>query len=74
MITLPSHTSHAFQLLGVVCFKTFKTAIKRGKYTTIFSRNYIEPDKMALVGWVDKVLDHALIRKNIMSRFKGTWI
>jgi hypothetical protein len=37
-------------------------------------RNYIEPDKITLAGWVDKALDLALTRKNIMSRFKGTWI
>jgi hypothetical protein len=60
--------------LDVAYFKPFKTVIKRGKDTTIFSRNYIKPDKIALAGWVDKILNHALIRKNIMSRFKGTWI
>jgi hypothetical protein len=30
--------------------------------------NYVEPNKIALVGWVDKVLDHVLIKKNITSK------
>jgi hypothetical protein len=45
-----------------------------GKDIAIFNRNYIELDKIALARWVDKALNHALIRKNIMSRFKGTGI
>jgi hypothetical protein len=32
--------------------------------------NYVEPNKIALVGWVDKVLDHILIKKNITSKSK----
>ncbi len=38
------------------------------------SKNYIEPYKITLVGWINKTLDLALTRKNIMSRFKGTRI
>jgi hypothetical protein len=37
-------------------------------------RNYTKLDKITLVGWVNKALNLALIRKNIMSRFKGTRI
>jgi len=37
----------------------------------MFNRNYIELNKIALAGWVNKVLDQALIRKNIMLKFKG---
>jgi hypothetical protein len=37
----------------------------------MFSRNYIEPNKLALARWVDKALDQALTRKNIMLGFKG---
>jgi hypothetical protein len=29
MITLPSHTSHAFQPLDVSCFQPFKIAFKK---------------------------------------------
>ncbi len=36
--------------------------------------NYIKLDKITLAGWVSKTLNVTLIRKNIMSRFKGTWI
>ncbi len=31
MITLPSHTSHALQLLDVAYFKFFKTTLKKNK-------------------------------------------
>jgi hypothetical protein len=40
----------------------------------MFNRNYIELDKIALVQWVNKVLDQTLIKKNIMLKFKGTRI
>jgi hypothetical protein len=29
MITLPSHTSHALQLLNATCFKPFKTTFRK---------------------------------------------
>jgi hypothetical protein len=54
---LPSHTSHALQPLYLACFKPFKTAFIKERYTTIINRNYIEPDKIVLVGWMDKTLD-----------------
>jgi len=34
-------------------------------------RNYIKPNKITLGRWVDKTLDLALTRKNIMLGFKG---
>ncbi len=37
-------------------------------------RNYTKPNKIALVGWVDKALNLALTRQNIMLRFKGIGI
>ncbi len=37
-------------------------------------RNYIEPNKITLARWVDKTLDLALTRQNIMSGFKGIGI
>jgi len=55
MIILPLHTSHAFHPLDiVVCFKPFKIIFKRERNTKMFSRNYIEPNKIASIGWVDK--------------------
>jgi hypothetical protein len=37
--------------------------------------NVIEPNKITLLGWVDKALDQALTKKNIISRFRviGIW-
>jgi hypothetical protein len=66
LITLFSHTSHAFQLLGVACFKLFKIVFKRERNTTMVSRNYIELDKITLVRWVHKALNQALMRQNII--------
>jgi len=37
MITLPSHTSHAFQPLDVACFKPFKIAFRK---ETMVKRTY----------------------------------
>jgi hypothetical protein len=58
----------------VVCFKPFKTTFKKEKDIAMVRRNYIKPNKITLAGWVDKTLDLAFIRKNIMSKFKGTRI
>jgi hypothetical protein len=74
MITLPSHASHALQPLDVACFKPFKTAFRKEKNTTMVWRNYIQLDKITLVGCVDKALDQTLTRKNTMLGFKGTRI
>ncbi len=75
MIILPLHTSHAFHPLNiVVCFKLFKIIFKRERNTTMFSKNYIELNKITSVGWVDKAFHQAFTRKNIMSRLKNTRI
>jgi hypothetical protein len=64
MFTLPSHTSHALQPLDIACFKPFKSTFRKEKKdTTMINRNYIEPNKIVLVGWVDKALDQILLRK-----------
>jgi hypothetical protein len=63
MITLPSYTSHAFQPLDVACFKPFETVFKKEKDITMVRRNYTEPGKITLAGWVDKALDLALTKK-----------
>jgi hypothetical protein len=40
MITLPLHTSHALQPLGVACFKPLKIAFKKEKNRTMVRKNY----------------------------------
>ncbi len=74
LIILPSHTSHALQPLDVACFKLFKTTFRKERDTTMFKRNDTKPKKITLIDWVNKTLDQALTRKNIMSRFKGIGI
>jgi len=63
MITLPSHTSHAFQPLDVACFKPFKTTFKKEKNIVVVNRNHIEPYKITLARWVDEALDLAFTKK-----------
>jgi hypothetical protein len=60
MVILFSHTPHAFQPLDVACFKSFKTIFRKKKHTTMVTRKYIAPNKITLVGWVDKSLNQAL--------------
>jgi hypothetical protein len=33
-----------------------------------------EPDKITLVGWVEKALDQSLTKQNIQAEFKGIGI
>jgi hypothetical protein len=70
MVTLPSHTLHAFQPLDVAYFKPFKIAFKKERYASMVNNNYSKPDKITLVAWVDQTL----VKKNIISRFKITGI
>jgi hypothetical protein len=41
----------------------------------MINKKYIELDNIIVVGWVNNILDQALSRKNIISRFKniGIW-
>jgi hypothetical protein len=64
MITLPSHTFHAFQPLDVACFKPFKITFKKEKNIVVVNRSHIEPYKITLARWVDKALDLALTKEN----------
>ncbi len=53
MITLPSHTSHALQLLDMSCFKPFKIAFRKVKDVVMFKNNHMELDKIIIARWVD---------------------
>jgi hypothetical protein len=48
--------------------------IKKMKDDAMVKNNRCEPNKCTLVGWVDKVLEHALTKKNINNKFKVTII
>jgi len=74
MITLPLCKFHALQPLNVICFKPFKIAFRKERYTTMVRRNYTKLYKITLAGWVDKALNLALIKKNVISWFKGVQI
>ncbi len=62
MITLPLCKFHALQPLDVICFKPFKIAFRKERYTIMVKRNYTKLYKITLVRWVDKSLNLALIR------------
>jgi hypothetical protein len=74
MITLPLCKFHALQPLDVICFKPFEIAFRKERYTTMVRRNYKKLYKITLIGWVDKSLNLALIRKNVILGFKGVQI
>ncbi len=58
----------------MACFKPFKIAFRKERDITLVKRNYTKLDKLKLVGWVNKALNLALTRNNIMSGFKGMGI
>jgi hypothetical protein len=70
MVTLLSHTSHAFQPLDVTCFKPFKNAYKRERNFAMVVNNYFELNKITLARWADKALEKSLKKYNIKSRFR----
>ncbi len=74
MITLPSHTFHALQALNVSYFKPFKTRFKKVTNTTMARNNYMELDKITLVGCMDQALNQSLTKQNIKPRFRATCI
>jgi hypothetical protein len=53
MVTFPTHTSHALQPLDVFCFKPFKITFKKERDVTMSKSNYMELDKINLVGWIN---------------------
>jgi len=54
----------------VSCFKPFKTTFRKEKDNSMVKNNYIEPNKVTFIGWVDKALDLALCKKNIKNGFQ----
>jgi len=67
--TLPSHTLHILQPLHMFLSKSFKIAFKRARESTMARNNYIEFNKVTLVGWLTKALEKCLNKQNIKSRF-----
>jgi hypothetical protein len=58
------------QPLDVTCFKPFKIASRKEHNVTMAKNNLLEPNKITLVEWVDKVLQQYLKKENMKSRFK----
>ncbi len=75
MVTLLSHTSRALQPLDMSWFKIFKTTFRKEKDSAMSKNICKEPNKIVLVGWVEKTLDLGLSKQNIKYGFKviGIW-
>jgi len=69
LLTLPSHASHALQLLDVTCFKPFKMSFRayRDKWTVDHKGQM--PIKENLAQWVSWGLRRALSTQNITKGF-----
>jgi hypothetical protein len=52
-------------------FKTFKTPFRKERNITMVRKNYTKPNKITLAKWVDKTLDLAFVRQNIVLGFKN---
>jgi len=74
MVILLAHTSHALQPLNMSCFKPFKFAFRKERDSSMVRFNYLEPNKVTLVSWVDKALNQSLSKQNILSEFRATWV
>jgi hypothetical protein len=74
LLILPSHTSHALQLLDVAVFKPFKHHFR--EYRDLWtSRNLDQPaKKTTLVQWVSLALQKALSSSNIRKGFNAIGI
>jgi hypothetical protein len=59
---------HDLEPLDVSCFKPFKTTFRKVKDVAMSRNNRMEPDKITLDGWVDKVLEQS-VQKNIKFGF-----
>jgi hypothetical protein len=74
MIILPSHTSHALQLLGVSLFAPFKKAFRHIRDEWVLKSGGRAPTKEDFAKCVFKGLQKASTKKNIQSRFRTTGI
>jgi len=72
IITLLSHTSHALKPLDISCSKPFKITFRKERDTSMAINGYQEPNKITLVGWVDKTIDQLLTKDNIRLGFRVT--
>ncbi len=54
MITLPFHTSHAFQPLDIYCFEPFETTLTKEMDVTMARRKYSKLDKLHFLDGLTK--------------------
>jgi hypothetical protein len=50
--------------------KLFKTTFRKEKDVAMSKNNYMELDKITLIGWVDQALDKLITEQNIRFGFK----
>jgi hypothetical protein len=74
LLTLPSHTSHALQLLDVTVFKPFKTHFREYRNFWTSRNMHQKTTKETLVQWMSLGLKKALSVHNIKKGFETTRI
>jgi hypothetical protein len=70
MITFPSHTPHVLQPLDLSYFKPFQSTFRKERDENMLRNNNREPNKVTLIGWVDKTLNQSLSKQNMKVWFK----
>ena len=71
MLSLPSHTSHAFQPLDVACFGPFKRAFRAYRDLWLMQKGGKKVKKENLAQWASLALQKALTLQNIRAGFRG---
>jgi len=74
LLTFPSHTSHALQLLDITCFKPFKFSFRAYRDKWSFGHIGKAPSKEDLAQWISHALKRALSVKNVTKGFETTGI
>jgi hypothetical protein len=74
LLMLPSHCSHAMQLLDMAVFKPFKSAFRVYQDAWTLQNMGRGARKEILASWTCKALKRALIVENIQVGFKRTGI
>jgi hypothetical protein len=74
MVILPTPPLMPYNLLMFLIFSLLKQPLGRKKYVAMSKSNYMEPNEINLIGWVDQALDRSITKQNIRFGFRVTCI
>jgi hypothetical protein len=63
-----------YNLLMFFIFSLLKQPLGRKRDVAMSMNNYIEPNEITLIGWVDQALDKLITKQNIRFGFRVTRI